>query len=89
MSFLFLSYYYPPLQSIAAIRLWQWSKNLQKNNYKTIVLTTSNRHLLAKENCDISQIEIHELPTFDYRTLVAWLRPQRSTLHFEEGIKKN
>jgi Glycosyltransferase Family 4 len=87
MNFLFLSYYFPPLKSVGAIRAYEWAKQLRAKQHEITVLTTTNRHLLAQEACDLTQIEIQEAYTLDYRTVSTWLRP-KNTFHFEENVKK-
>ncbi|MEN9610299.1 MAG: hypothetical protein RLZZ628_1113 [Bacteroidota bacterium] len=89
MRFLFLSYYFPPLKSVGAIRAWQWAKHLKLEKHSITVLTTTNGQVLPQETADLTGMEMHEAYTFDYRTLAARLRPNQSSIHFEEGIKKN
>ncbi len=89
MRFLFLSYYFPPLKSVGAIRAWQWAKHLRLRKHAVTVLTTTNRHVLPQETGDLTGIETQEAYTFDYRTLSARLRPNKGNLHFGEDTKKS
>lgn len=87
MKFLFLSYYFPPIKSIASLRAWQWSRHLLPFAEKIFIITTKNRHLLAKEPRPTEGVEIHEAATFDYRTLAAKRNPNPKSVHFDEQQK--
>lgn len=87
MKILFLAYYFPPIKSIASLRVWQWSRHLLPFVDKVFVITTKNRQILAKEERPTEGVEIHEARTFDYRTLVAKRNPNPKSVHFEEQKK--
>jgi hypothetical protein len=85
-----LLYYFPPIKSIAVNRNWGVVKHLQPYFSDTFVFTTQNNRLLPQETRDNTEgVNISEIPTFDYRTLTAWLRPNRSEMHHNEGTKSN
>jgi hypothetical protein len=82
-------YYFPPIKSIAVNRNWGVVRHLQPYFDDTYVFTTKNNQLLPQEARDTEGSHISEIPTFDYRTLTAWLRPNRLEMHHDEGAKSN
>ena len=82
-------YYFPPIKSIAVNRNWRIVQHLQPYFSDIFVFTTQNNRLLPQEARDTEGVNIFEIPTFDYRTLTAWLRPNRSEMHHDEGAKSN
>ena len=84
-----LLYYFPPIKSIAVNRNWGVVRHLQPYFDDIHVFTTQNNRILAQEVQDTEGVKIAEMPTFDYRTLTAWLRPNRSEMHHGEGAKSN
>ena len=84
-----LLYYFPPIKSIAVNRNWGVVRHLQPYFKDIYVFTTQNNRILTQEARDTEVIKIAEIPTFDYRTLTAWLRPNRSEMHHGEGTKSN
>jgi hypothetical protein len=84
-----LLYYFPPIKSIAVNRNWGVVRHLQPYFAETYVFTTKNNQLLPQEARDTEGSHISEITTFDYRTLTAWLRPNRSEMHHDEGAKSN
>jgi hypothetical protein len=84
-----LLYYFPPIKSISVNRNWSIARHLQPYFLDTFVFTTQNNRLLPQEARDTEGVKISGIPTFDYRTLTAWLRPNRSEMHHNEGAKSN
>jgi hypothetical protein len=84
-----LLYYFPPIKSIAVNRNWGVVRHLQPYFDDVFVFTTKNNQLLPQEARDTEGVKISEISTFDYRTLTAWLRPNRSEMHHDEGAKSN
>jgi hypothetical protein len=84
-----LLYYFPPIKSIAVNRNWSIARHLQPYFSDIFVFTTQNNRLLPQEARDTEGVNISEIPTFDYRTLTAWLRPNRTEMHHNEGAKSN
>ena len=84
-----LLYYFPPIKSIAVNRNWGVVRHLQPYFDDVFVFTTQNNQLLPQEARDTEGVKIFEIYTFDYRTLTAWLRPNRSEMHHDEGAKSN
>ncbi len=84
-----LLYYFPPIKSIAVNRNWGVVRHLQPYFDDIHVFTTQNNRILAQEARDTEGVKIAEISTFDYRTLTAWLRPNRSEMHHGEGTKSN
>ena len=84
-----LLYYFPPIKSIAVNRNWGVVRHLQPYFADTYVFTTKNNQLLPQETRNTEGVKITEITTFDYRTLTAWLRPNRSEMHHGEGAKSN
>jgi hypothetical protein len=88
---LLLSYYYPPIHSIATRRNFYISQNFQKYFSKVFVFTTQNSKFLAKSPQNTEGVIISSIFTFDYRTLAYWLsgKKQRESTHFSEQTKQN
>ncbi len=84
-----LLYYFPPIKSIAVNRNWGAVRHLQPYFDDVFVFTTKNNQLLPQEARDTEGVKISEITTFDYRTLTAWLRPNRSEMHHNEGAKSS
>ncbi|MDZ7877814.1 MAG: glycosyltransferase [Saprospiraceae bacterium] len=84
-----LLYYFPPIKSVAVNRNWSIVRYLQPYFTDTFVFTTQNNRVLAQEARDTEGVKITPIPTFDYRTLTAWLKPNRSEMHHDEGAKSN
>jgi hypothetical protein len=90
-SILFLSYYYPPIHSIATKRNHNISINCQKYFYKVFVFTTKNSRFLAKNTENTEGVILESIFTFDYRTLAYWFsrKEQKESTHFSEQTKQN
>jgi hypothetical protein len=88
---LLLSYYYPPIHSIATRRNFHISQNFQKYFSKVFVFTTQNNRFLAKNHENTEGVIVESIFTFDYRTLAYWLsgKEQRESTHFSEQTKQN
>jgi hypothetical protein len=88
---LFLSYYYPPIHSIATKRNHHISINCQKYFYNVFVFTTQNSRFLAKSPENTEGVIIESVFTFDYRTLAYWFsrKEQKESTHFSEQTKQN
>jgi hypothetical protein len=84
-----LLYYFPPIKSVAVNRNWRIIQHLQPYFADTFVFTTQNNRLLPQEVRDTEGVKITTITTFDYRTLTAWLKPNRAEMHHDEGIKTN
>jgi hypothetical protein len=84
-----LLYYFPPIKSIAVNRNWGVVRHLQPYFDDIFVFTTKNNLLLPQEARDTEGVNISEITTFDYRTLTALLRPNRSEMHHNEGAKSH
>jgi glycosyltransferase involved in cell wall biosynthesis len=88
---LLLSYYYPPIHSIATRRNFHISQNFRKCFSKVFVFTTKNNQFLAKNPQNTEGVVAESVFTFDYRTLAHWLsgKEQRESTHFSEQTKQN
>jgi hypothetical protein len=84
-----LLYYFPPIKSVAVNRNWSIVRYLQPYFEDTFVFTTKNNQLLPQEVRDTEGVKIAEIATFDYRTLTAWIKPNRAEMHHDEGAKIN
>jgi hypothetical protein len=84
-----LLYYFPPIKSVAVNRNWSIIRHLQPYFADTFVFTTKNNQVLPQEVRDTEGVKVSEITTFDYRTLTAWLKPNRSEMHHDEGAKSN
>jgi hypothetical protein len=83
-SLLFISYYFPPIKSIAVKRNYYLANGLREFFEEVQVFTTSNYKILEEENFPIDGLNVNHLNTFDYRTILAKFRKKKST-HFSEG----
>lgn len=86
-----LSYYYPPIHSIATRRNFHISQKFQKYFSKVFVFTTKNNRFLPKNDRNTVGVNISSIFTFDYRTLAHWLsgKEKRASTHFSEQTKQN
>jgi glycosyltransferase involved in cell wall biosynthesis len=84
-----LLYYFPPIKSVAVNRNWSIIRHLQPYFADTFVFTTKNNQVLPQEARDTEGVKITPITTFDYRTFIAWLKPNRSEMHHDEGTKSN
>ncbi len=87
-SLLFISYYFPPIKSIAVKRNYFLAKGLQHYFEDVQVFTTTNNIVLEKEEMQLGGLTVSPLKTFDYRTVLAKFRKNKNT-HFSEDYKKN
>lgn len=63
---LLLTRYFPPLDSIASVRLHSWAKYLQKAGHQVSVLTTSKKGQVVNPlDLDCSAFDVDELDYFD------------------------
>jgi hypothetical protein len=85
-SLLYISYYFPPIKSIAVKRNFYFATGLSSYFEKVHVLTTSNNGLLEDETMPLETVEVTSLTTFDYRTIAAKFRKRKDT-HFSEDKK--
>jgi hypothetical protein len=84
-----LLYYFPPIKSVAVNRNWSIIRHLQPYFADIFVFTTQNNRLLPQEVLDTEGVGITTITTFDYRTLTAWLKPNRAEMHHDEGTKSS
>ncbi|MBK8055101.1 MAG: hypothetical protein IPK35_17960 [Saprospiraceae bacterium] len=85
-SLLYISYYFPPIKSIAVKRNYFLAKGLRNYFGDVQVLTTSNYKSLDQEAMPLDGLSVKYLATFDYRTILAKFRRKKST-HFSEEKK--
>lgn len=85
-SLLYISYYFPPIKSIAVKRNYFLAKGLRNYFGDVHVLTTSNYKSLDQEAMPLDGLSVKYLATFDYRTILAKFRRKKST-HFSEEKK--
>jgi hypothetical protein len=88
-SCIFISYYFPPIHSVAVIRNYNIASELKDAFDNFYVFSTSNQKLLHQEGHHPGDINVRLLYTFDYRTLIAKLNPKRKSTHFSEPAKSN
>lgn len=87
-SLLYISYYFPPIKSIAVKRNYYFSLGLQHYFEDVRILTTTNYKVLEQEGMQLDGLTVRPLTTFDYRTVLAKFRKNKNT-HFSEIYKKN
>jgi hypothetical protein len=86
---LFLLYYFPPIKSIAVNRNFNLVKHFRLFFDDCFVFTTRNNRFLPQEPKNTEGVKTTELTTFDYRTLTAWLKPNRKEVHHTEQTKEH
>jgi hypothetical protein len=86
---IYTSYYFPPIQSIAVKRNFYIAKALFESGNHVDVLTTTNQDLFPKEEILIEGIKINKLFTFDYRTILSILKPNKGSIHFSSEYKQH
>lgn len=87
-SLLYISYYFPPIKSIAVKRNYFLAMGLRKYFEEVQILTTTNHKLVDQEKVSLDGLNIVDLPTFDYRTILAKFKKGKS-IHFSESYKKS
>ena len=84
----YVTYYFPPIHSIAVERNYHLAASLAKIMHEKVsVFTTSNRRIFPKQNKSIDFFKVYELFTFDYRTIISIIFPRKQTIHFAEEEK--
>jgi hypothetical protein len=83
---LMLSYYFPPIKSVAVLRGYYLHLELKKYFSAVHVLTTSNRKRLQQEPLPLQADSLLIVPTLDYRTITNLGKKRRT--HFSEEKKK-
>ena len=68
---LYISYFFPPVNSIGCRRVYAWAKYLQKSGHRVIVLTADIPEKASMKNYDVdlSFLEVHRLKYFDIRNI--------------------
>jgi hypothetical protein len=85
---IYISYYFPPIRSIAVKRNYAFVMGLKKYFEEVHVFTTSNTDVFDKEEKSFKGIHVNEVFTFDYRTIISYLQKKNKS-HFDEGSKSN
>ncbi len=84
-----VNYYYPPMKSPGVTRNYHFSKSFSKYFSKVSVYTTSNRNILSKDTfTTINNINIHEVKTYDYRTVTS-TKTNTNSIHFDDKKKQS
>ncbi len=86
-SLLFISYYFPPIKSIAVKRNYFFAMGLRHYFEDVRILTTTNYKVLEQEEMQLDGLTVRPLKTFDYRTVLAKFRKNKNT-HFSENYKR-
>lgn len=87
---IFISYYFPPIQSVGVIRNFHLAQLFNKIFTDLYILTTSNQQILPKEDVDLSSFKSIELiNTIDYRTIIQNFNKKNKNTHYPESIKQN
>lgn len=89
MEIVYISYYFPPIPSIAVQRNYNIVRSLVDDGQKVTVLTTSNQNIFLQEHKPLESMYIKVLKTFDYRTILRMLNPSKQNIHYTEQHKKN
>lgn len=84
---LMITYKYPPMKSIGAVRTFGFSKSIRRFFDEVIVITTNNRHKVSDDLYDLDGMNILDVPTIDYRTI--FNRKNNDYTSISESTKTN
>jgi len=85
---IFISYYFPPIQSVGCIRNYYFAKEFKSQFKEVDVITTNNVSIFPKQEFPLSNLQIFPVTTFDYRRLY-YLLSRKEKLHHNEESKKH
>lgn len=87
----YLTYYYPPIPSIASKRNYYLFNEFSKRYSESILYVSSNKKHFDSETDNQNPDTIRYIPTLDYRTLVRWFckADSRESIHFDETKKQS
>ena len=88
-SLLIISYYFPPIHSVASLRNYYFALNLAEHFDSTTVITTSNQKIFPKQEFPTNNLDIVPVSTFDYRTIINFFSAQKGVIHHQESKKQN
>jgi len=86
---IYISYYFPPIHSIAVLRNYFFVTHLQDKVGQLEVLTTKNQNIFPQSPMNMDGINFKKLATWDYRTLIHYFKNDKTKLHFDESTKKS
>jgi len=87
---IFISYYFPPIQSVGVIRNFHLAQLFDKIFNELHILTTSNQQIIPKEEVDLSSFKsIALINTIDYRTIIQHFYTKNKNTHYPESVKQN
>ncbi len=89
LNIIYISYYFPPIHSIAVQRNYNIVNSLANLGNRLFVLTTSNKYIFPKDDKVLKGVDISCLMTFDYRTILSFIMPRRNNIHFSSEQKSN
>jgi hypothetical protein len=72
---LMICYLFPPAKSVGVLRLHKYYQSWKQQGHQVTVLSSSNRRRLPPEWLLVEERDILECPTWDYRRLLQWLKP--------------
>ena len=86
---IYISYYFPPIHSIASLRNYNLTRYLSEKVDELRVLTTLNQEIFPKDEKSLEGIAVNQLPTFDYRTISHLFKRKTNQIHYDESTKSN
>jgi len=87
---IFISYYFPPIQSVGVIRNFHLAQLFNKIFSELHILTTNNQQILPKEEADLRSFKSTALiNTVDYRTIIQYFYTKYKNTHYPESVKQN
>ena len=87
---IFISYYFPPIQSVGVIRNFHLAQLFNKIFSELHILTTNNQQILPKEEADLRLFKSTALiNTVDYRTIIQYFYTKYKNTHYPESLKQN
>ncbi len=87
----YLTYYYPPIPSIASKRNFYLFGEFSKRYTESILYVSSNKKYFESEGKTQNPITVRYIPTLDYRTIVKGFKKSdsRESIHFDETKKQS
>lgn len=77
---LMIAYKFPPMHSTSCVRTWGFHQHIKKYFDEVLVISTSNRWRLPADPRDLSDVEVFDAKTYDYRTAFQSSRSKQATI---------
>lgn len=84
---LMISYYFPPVKAVGAVRIGNFFKHARYYFRKVCVLTTSNQHIFQQDEEPPPYESVNHIPTLDFRRILSFV--QKNVTYFSSRKKKH